>query len=100
MAYAQSFEPALSIDELNVLGFLDRQWPVPATVTPGVRNGNGNGAQVPGPAEFVETVQALNDNGLILYEAFLIEASSGTRFVDAMITARGKAALRRHGVDA
>jgi hypothetical protein len=98
MSYAQSFEPALSNDELTVLGFLDHHWPLPATVTPGVRNGNG--APAPEPADFVETVQTLNDNGLILYEAFLIEASSGTRFIDAMITARGRAALRQYNVDA
>ena len=68
MAYAQSFETALSIDELNVLGFLDRQWPVPATVTPRVGNDDDNRAS--DATGFVETVQTLNDNGLILYEAF------------------------------
>lgn len=98
MAYAQSFEPALSTAELNVLEFLERKWPIPATVTPGVLAERS--AEVFGKSEFVESIQHLSDNGLILYEAFLIEASSGMRFTDTMITARGKAALRQCNVDA
>ena len=45
-------------------------------------------------------IQSLNDNGLILYEAFLMEASSGLRFIEMMITPRGKAALRMAEVEA
>lgn len=98
MAYVQSFDAALSMAELNVLDFLDRKWPVAATVTQDVIVGRG--VESLGRAAFVEAIQTLSDNGLILYEAFLVDASVGVRFTETMITARGKAALRQCNVDA
>ena len=97
MPYTSVLEPAFSADELAVLGYLDQQWPHPSTVTTKVMPF----AERPvNRSEFVDVVQTLSDNGLILYEAFLIEASSGLRFIETMITARGRAALRSTEVHA
>ncbi len=97
MAYTHSLEPQLSTAELRLLGYLYQKWPLSASVTPRtaslVGNDNGNAA-------FVDMMQTLNDNGLISYEAFLIEASSGLRFIETMITPRGKEALRLAVVEA
>lgn len=91
MAYTQTLEPAVSTNELTVLGYLDRHWPYSATVTakvllPYQRDIN--------KSDFVDLIQSLNDKGFILYEVFLIDAPTGLRFIETMITARGRAALR------
>lgn len=95
MAFAQSTLPALSAAELDVLDYLERRWPTPATVASSIFAPNADDAA---KHIFIETVQRLSDNGFILYEAYLVSASSGTRFIDAMITARGRAALRQCNV--
>lgn len=97
MAYIHPLEPQLSISELRLLGHLHQKWPVSATVTPRIAPLVGNGLA---NAEFVEMIQTLNDNGLISYEAFLIDASSGMRFIETIITPRGKAALQAAEVHA
>ena len=91
MAYTQTLEPAVSADELTVLKFLDRHWPHSTTVTTKVLPRSTHPID---KSEFVDLIQSLSDNGLILYEAFLMEASSGLRFIETMITARGRAALK------
>ncbi|MEH6758022.1 MAG: hypothetical protein V7676_10950 [Parasphingorhabdus sp.] len=91
MTFAYSSEATLSETERYVLGSLNQSWPSPATMTPAVlqtRHGESDSAH------FVNIVQTLSDNGMILYEAFLTSKSSGPRFLDTMITARGKAALQ------
>ncbi len=97
MAYTYMLEPAFSADELAVLGYLDQQWPNSATVTANVLPFAERSVD---KSEFVDLVQTLNDNGLILYEAFLMEASLGLRFIETMITARGRAALKSAEVHA
>jgi hypothetical protein len=90
MVYTQSLEPQLSQLELRVLGFLNQRWPSTATVTPHIVPA----AESADRAAFVEAIQSLSDNGLISYEAFLMGTGSSLRFVETMITARGRAALR------
>ena len=91
MAYSLMLEPAFSADELLVMGHLDRHWPQSTTLT------HKTVLQSYRPIdklEFVDLIQSLSDSGMISYEAFLMEASSGFRFVETMITARGRAALK------
>ena len=97
MAYTHTLEPAISADELMVLGYLDRHWPLSAAVTVDLLPVTDHPID---KSEFVDLIQTLNDNGLISYEAFLMEASSGLRFIETMITARGRAALRTADMDA
>ncbi len=95
MANTQPLEHHLSMAELRLLGHLNRMWPQTETVRPETA-----AMAERDNAEFVDMIQSLNDNGLILYEAFLMEASAGLRFVETMITPRGKAALRLAEVEA
>ncbi len=91
MTFAYSPEAKLSDTERYVLGSLNQAWPEAATMTPDAiesEEASGN------PALFVDAVQSLSDNGMILYEAFLTGHATGPRFLDTMITARGKAALQ------
>jgi hypothetical protein len=84
----------LSPAEARLLGYLVQKWPVSTTLTP---------YTVPlasGHAEFVDIVQTLCDNGLISYEAFLMQSSQGLRYMGVTITARGKAALQSMSVAA
>ncbi len=97
MTPAYSPEAHLSETELYVLGSLNQAWPSAATMTPDVIGSDDNGGN---PALFVDVVQGLSDNGMILYEAFLTGQSSGPRFLDTMITARGKAALQTTDMEA
>ena len=97
MTYAYSPEASLSETERSVLRSLNDVWPLSATVTPAMIASNGNGGN---PAQFVDVIQALSDNGMILYEAFLTGQSSGPRFLDTVITARGKAMLQEAEADA
>ena len=97
MDMTESFQPNLSVAELRLLGHLNRKWPLTETVRPETAAMGGTASN---NAEFVDMIQSLNDNGLILYEAFLMEASSGLRFIEMMITPRGKAALRMAEVEA
>ncbi len=97
MTPAYSPEATLSDTELYVLGSLNQAWPSSATMTPDVIESEDKGSN---PALFVDTVQTLSDNGMILYEAFLTGSGSGPRFLDSMITARGKAALQSSDIDA
>jgi DNA-binding MarR family transcriptional regulator len=90
MVHPQFLEAHLSTEELHVLGYLNEQWPNAATITPNAITSSG---QIEKTA-FVDVIQSLNDNGLILYEAFVMGAESGLRFIETMITARGRAALR------
>ena len=91
MAYSPMLEPAFSADELLVLGYLDRHWPRSSTVTHRLLLQSYRAID---KLEFVDLIQSLSDSGMISYEAFLMEASSGFRFVETMITARGRAALK------
>jgi hypothetical protein len=91
MAYPHSLEPLLSTAELRLLGYLHQKWPSSSTVTPRTTSLAGGDQS---NAAFVDMVQTLNDNGLISYEAFLIDATSGLRFIETVITPRGKATLR------
>jgi hypothetical protein len=97
MVYTQPIEPQLSPADLRLLGYLNQKWPASTTVTPNTvpfaANGNAR-------AEFVDMMQTLSDNGLISYEAFLMQSSLGLRFIGTMITARGKAALQSATVHA
>lgn len=97
MIPAYSPEAHLSETELYVLGSLNQAWPSAATMTPDVIASQESSSN---PAMFVDAVQTLSDNGMILYEAFLTGNASGPRFLDTMITARGKAALQSTDVDA
>lgn len=97
MTSAYSPEANLSETERYVLGSLNQAWPSAATMTPDVIESEENRGN---PALFVDVVQGLSDNGMILYEAFLTGKSSGPRFLDTMITARGKAALQSADIDA
>lgn len=97
MAYTHTLEPAISDEELMVLGYLDRHWPLTATMTVGLLPITDRPKD---KSEFVDLIQTLNDNGLISYEAFVVEALSGLRFIETMITARGRAALRTAEVEA
>lgn len=91
MTCAYSPEATLSDTELSVLESLNEAWPASTIVTPAMVAFNGCGGN---PAHFVDAIQTLSDNGLILYEAFLAGQSTGPRFLDVVITARGKAALQ------
>lgn len=91
MTCAYSPEATLSSAERCVLGTLNQAWPSAATMTPEVIRSCESGDD---KTAFVDMVQNLSDNGMILYEAFLTGASSEPRFLDSMITARGKAALQ------
>jgi hypothetical protein len=94
MGYFDAIEPQLSLADLRLLGYLKQKWPMSTTVTP---------YTVPiaaGHAEFVDIIQTLSDNGLIAYEAFLMQSSQGLRFIGMTITARGKAALHSATVHA
>jgi hypothetical protein len=94
MGYFEATGPQLSPADLRLLGFLNQKWPMSTTLTP---------YTVPvasGHAEFVDIIQTLSDNGLISYEAFLMQSSQGLRFIGTMITARGKAALQSATVQA
>lgn len=97
MGYVDATEPRLSPADLRVLGYLNQKWPASATVTPNTvpfaASGNAR-------AEFVDMMQTLSDNGLISYEAFLMQSSLGLRFIGTMITARGKSALQSAIIDA
>ncbi|HEY9091948.1 hypothetical protein [Parasphingorhabdus sp.] len=97
MTYAYSPEATLSEIEFSVLRSLNDVWPSPVTMTPSTVVSNGNGGE---PAHFVDVIQTLSDNGMVLYEAFLTGQSSGPRFLDMVITARGKAALNEADVGA
>jgi hypothetical protein len=94
MTCAYPPEATLSSAERCVLGTLNQVWPSAATMTPDVFD-----CETPqdNQASFVNTVQNLSDNGMILYEAFLAGSTSEPRFLDTMITARGKAALQAGG---
>lgn len=91
MTSAYSPEANLSETERYVLGSLNQAWPSAATMSPDMIESADAGTN---PALFVDVVQTLSDNGMILYEAFLTGTGSGPRFLDTMITARGKAALQ------
>ena len=95
MTRAYSPEAPLSETERSVLGSLDKIWPSSTNVTSTSLGLNDSGDN---PLLFVDVIQTLNDNGMILYETFLTGQNSGPRFIDTMITARGKAAL--HALDA
>ncbi|MEP3224976.1 MAG: hypothetical protein ABJO01_03295 [Parasphingorhabdus sp.] len=97
MTFAYSPEATLSETERYVLGSLNQTWPSAATMTPDMIESH---EAADNPALFVDAVQTLSDNGMILYEAFLTGHISGPRFLDTMITARGKAALQSSDVDA
>ncbi len=97
MTPAYSPEAHLSETERYVLGSLNQAWPSAATMTPDVIDSQEASSN---PAMFVDAVQTLSDNGMILYEAFLTGHASGPRFLDTMITARGKAALQSTDIDA
>jgi hypothetical protein len=90
MVTVQSFEPPLSQIELRVLRYLGQHWPAATTVTPNIMPTLASEDR----AAFVNSIQALNDNGMVSYEAFVMETGSSVRFVETMITARGRAALR------
>ena len=91
MTCAYSAEATLSDTERFVLRSLNEAWPSSATMTPAmIASKDYDGAL----AQFVDVIQTLSDNGMILYEAFLTGQSSGPRFLDTVITARGKAALQ------
>lgn len=91
LAYTTHLEPELSHAALRLLGHLNQKWPSSATVTPRTIS---PAAGSDDNAEFVDMVQSLNDNGMISYEAFLIDSSSGMRFIETIITPRGKATFR------
>lgn len=90
MVFPQSLEPHLSQMELRVLGFLNQRWPSTATISPHIVPAIESADRT----AFVHSIQSLNDNGLISYEAFLMGTGSSLRFVESMITARGRAVLR------
>ncbi|MEW4467717.1 hypothetical protein AB1K62_07800 [Parasphingorhabdus sp. JC815] len=90
MTRAYSPEANLSATERSVLGSLNKVWPSATIMTP---TSLGTNDTVDNPLLFVDAVQTLSDNGMLLYEAFLTGQASGPRFLDTMITARGKAAL-------
>jgi hypothetical protein len=97
MGHFDATEPQLSPTDLRLLGYLNQKWPASATVTPHtVALAGRENAR----AEFVDMMQTLSDNGLISYEAFLMQSSLGLRFIGTMITARGKAALQSAAVHA
>lgn len=94
MAFTDATQPQLSPAELRVLAHLNQKWPLSATLTP---------YTVPvasGHAEFVDIIQTLSDNGLVSYEAFLMQSSQGLRYIGMTITARGKFALQAASVHA
>jgi hypothetical protein len=97
MAYAHCSETQLSTNQLGLLGYLNQKWPLSMTVTPKATAKTGAAMD---RGEFVDMVQTLSDNGLISYEAFLIEATVGARFLETLITQRGKAALHAAEVHA
>lgn len=97
MTCAYSPEASLSDTERSVLTSLNEAWPSSATVTPAMIASKDCGGS---PAQFVDLIQTLSDNGMILYEAFLAGQSSGPRFLDVVITARGKAALQEPAKEA
>ena len=97
MVYTQPNEPQLSPTDLRLLGYLNQKWPTSVTVTQHSVPFSGNLTE---RAEFVEMMQTLTDNGLISYEAFLVQSSVGLRFMGTMITARGKAALQSSAIHA
>lgn len=97
MRRAYSPEATLSETERSVLGSLNKIWPSATTMTPAII---GSKDSSDNPMLFVDIVQTLSDNGMILYEAFLTGQPSGPRFLDTMITARGKAALQAADADA
>lgn len=90
-------DPQLSPADLRLLGHLHEKWPTSTTVTPFTVLLSPNDE---GRAAFVSMMQTLTDNGLISYEAFLMQPSVGLRFIGTTITARGKAALRSATVHA
>lgn len=92
MTCADSPEANLSDTERAVLRSLNEAWPSSATMTPAMIASEDRGGD---PAQFVDVIQMLSDNGMILYEAFLTGQSSGPRFLDMVITARGKAELQK-----
>jgi len=94
MTCAHAPESNLSSAERCVLGVLDQAWPATATVTPDLIQSE---ERQYAKTTFVEIIQHLSDNGMVLYEAFLAGSASEPRFLDMMITARGKAAL--HSLD-
>lgn len=91
MAFNHPIEPQLSPAHLRLLAYLHQKWPTSTTMTPNTvpfaANGNAR-------AEFVDMMQTLSDNGLVSYEAFLMQSSLGPRFIGTMITARGKSTLQ------
>lgn len=88
-------ETTLTTAEKCVLGTLNQAWPASATMTPeAVCNRTQSDGGLPDQAAFVNLVQNLSDNGMILYEAFLMGVETGPRFLRSMITARGRAALQ------
>jgi hypothetical protein len=97
MPNTDPFEPQLSPADLRLLGHLHQKWPTSTTVTPFTVSLSPTDD---GRAAFVSMMQTLSDNGLISYEAFLMQPSLGLRFIGTMITARGKAALRSATVHA
>lgn len=96
MVLPHSLEPHLSTTEWRVLGYLNQQWPSAATVTPDLVPFAGSSDRT----AFVDVMQSLSDNGLILYEAFAMGSGPSVRFIETMITARGRAALRTAEVTA
>jgi len=77
--------------ELHALmGALLECWPAPMTLTS--ENVGLDGRQ-DSNQNFLRTVQALSDAGLLQYEALLVGATRGPEVVDALLTARGRAAF-------
>ncbi|MBO9622569.1 MAG: hypothetical protein J7500_07640 [Sphingomonas sp.] len=76
-----------SADARAALQSLRSSWPAVLTLRPtsiGLRTPFEHGL------DFVRAVQRLSDAGLIAYEALVI-GPDGPRFVDAVLTARGRA---------
>lgn len=65
-------------------------WPAPVTLTSETIGLDG---RPDSHQNFLRTVQALSDAGLIQYEALLVGATRGPEVVDALLTARGRAAF-------
>lgn len=69
---------------------LGRSWPILETLTPASIGLEDGEASLVG---FLTAVQQLSDEGMISYEALVVNRDS-VRLVDAGLTARGRASIR------
>lgn len=69
---------------------LGQSWPILETLTPASLGLDESEADLVG---FVTAVQQLSDEGMIMYEALVVNRDTA-RLVDAGLTARGRASIR------